>query len=288
MSVIAEFPLCGFPPYMGGCIEGRKRIAAEQQVSSLHGRVYRSYMSKHRSLESFLPTWEGVSVIFSSSREKHAFPPYMGGCIEIISGMGRTAGVSSLHGRVYRPFMEKIRTYSRFLPTWEGVSMKSIIRCSRDWFPPYMGGCISQLHFGRTGGFVSSLHGRVYRGYLCVHVNSGSFLPTWEGVSHLTKDSPKWQPFPPYMGGCIDVKVMLIESGCVSSLYGRVYHIIHMRKNDTKCFLPIREGVSWQVSKIMNQRKFPPYTGGCIVYFALFSRVIAVFSLYGRVYPFGG
>ena len=53
-------------------------------------------------------------------------------------------------------------------------------------------------------------------------------------------------------------------------------------------FLPVWEGVSYNPYAEERYEVFPPYTGGCIVYFALFSRIIVVFSLYGRVYPFGG
>ena len=140
------------------------------------------------------------------------------------------------------------------------------------------------MEFGLHLAQVSSLHGRVYRCAVVFLCNLKCFLPTWEGVSMEAKQYLEQKAFPPYMGGCI---VYAARNDCykkVSSLYGRVYHIIHMRKNDTKCFLPIREGVSWQVSKIMNQRKFPPCTGGCIGSFNGHCFCLSVSSLHGRVY----
>ena len=93
---------CMFPPYMGGCIGSSGAGFQRNMVSSLHGRVYRSYASIfHKnprfppymggciadrgvaasSLKSFLPTWEGVSLILGAIRVVRRFPPYMGGCI---------------------------------------------------------------------------------------------------------------------------------------------------------------------------------------------------------------
>ena len=70
----------------------------------------------------------------------------------------------------------------------------------------------------------------------------------------------------------------------VSSLYGRVYRELNMQALLRKCFLPIREGVSWTSFTSMTKVAFPPYTGGCIGYRTYQYYRDRVSSLYGRVY----
>ena len=81
VSVIAKFPLCGFPPYTGGCIAIFTAFILSVVVSSLYGRVYR--FEKHRQCEyhCFLPVWEGISVYYQAMMAVNEFPPYTGGCI---------------------------------------------------------------------------------------------------------------------------------------------------------------------------------------------------------------
>ena len=57
-----------------------------------------------------------------------------------------------------------------------------------------------------------------------------------------------------------------------------------MWKNDTKCFLPVREGVSYTLFVIWRMIQFPPYMGGCIDIFDYVPPQKTVSSLYGRVY----
>ena len=94
-----------FPPYMGGCIVGLWHNDIKGGVSSLHGRVYRLMAHEKKMKPGFLPTWEGVSVQFSEAEDTEEFPPYTGGCIAYISVSSFSTAVSSLYGRVYRPFL---------------------------------------------------------------------------------------------------------------------------------------------------------------------------------------
>ena len=95
----------------------------------------------------------------------------------------RSTVVSSLHGRVYRISYRERPVFFCFLPTREGVSQALELLEKQCPFPPYTGGCIEDYGAERTGGTVSSLHGRVYRSMNTpVDIYTG-FLPTREGVS---------------------------------------------------------------------------------------------------------
>ena len=156
-----QYRLAAFPPYMGGCIGLCSHQNRLLQVSSLHGRVYRSLTKSSVLSSSFLPTWEGVSNELDSIRAEERFPPYMGGCI------------------VYYQAMMAVN--ESFLPTWEGVSLETYISFCLAAFPPYMGGCIAR-HANRLFiVFVSSLHGRVYRSSWVPDIRQDGFLPVWEG-----------------------------------------------------------------------------------------------------------
>ena len=95
-----------FPPYTGGCIEtennvwkltdsflptregvseAQDELQKSQEVSSLHGRVYRTKRFDKKIRKCFLPVREGVSEDFLQYRT-----------LEV---------VSSLHGRVYRSYV---------------------------------------------------------------------------------------------------------------------------------------------------------------------------------------
>ena len=61
VSVIAEFPLCGFPPCMGGWIEKCMQQETIAIVSSLYGRVDRPRCRQYRRKNRFLLAREGAS-----------------------------------------------------------------------------------------------------------------------------------------------------------------------------------------------------------------------------------
>ena len=132
-----------FPPCMGGCIAPVPITATAAAVSSLYGRVYRVPMRHMKMLKSFLPVWEGVSWFSSVPPATPEFPPFMRGCIEVMQRWTRGEIVSSLYGRVYRRFSKFFSCGLRFLPVWEGVSLKDIMQTGKSEFPPCMGGCIA-------------------------------------------------------------------------------------------------------------------------------------------------
>ena len=241
-----QFSFCSyslFPPYMGGCIGVAGLHIECKHVSSLHGRVYRSFINNLEAILSFLPTWEGVSKVLKQHGEMEKFPPYMGGCIGYFDDMTTISEVSSLHGRVYQIHFNIVIRVQRFLPTWEGVSRRRRIYIQTVKFPPYMGGCIvaAQWHPTRNGvsslygkvyrkeGIpstptgVSSLYGRVYRTSDIRATTPPCFLPVREGVSLKLELVGKQFKFPPCMGGCIEVTVENLQLIIISSLYGRVY-----------------------------------------------------------------
>ena len=147
-----------------------------------------------------------------------------------------------------------------------------------------MGGCIGALSSFLYSFSVSSLYGRVYR---CNRENTGrreSFLPVWEGVSAWRSPWTLQKQFPPYTGGCIAILFHPADGSQVSSLYGRVYRIHENKDRATGCFLPVREGVSLFLDAHTGITRFPPYTGGCIVFDLKPGQEYFVSSLYGRVY----
>ena len=95
-----------------------------------------------------------------------------------------------------------------------------------------------------TWKMVSSLYGRVYRGYATLDARRDCFLPVWEGVSPLFQVLLLWPPFPPCMGGCIGEEICELMKAGVSSLYGRVYRTRRGAGNVDSGFLPVWEGVS--------------------------------------------
>ena len=114
-------------------------------------------------------------------------------------------------------------------------------------FPPYMGGCIVTCKPQHRKADVSSLHGRVYRWLTGTTPTPPSFLPTWEGVSDLSIHHLQPVLFPPYTGGCIVYFALFSRIIVVFSLYGRVYRRRSVSGLTFKCFLPVREGVSWLI-----------------------------------------
>ena len=195
-----------FPPYTGGCIEYFSYFYFFFSVSSLHGRVYRSGKISYRLSRSFLPTREGVSLLYIIRSFVVLFPPYTGGCIGRRCAGCKSPEVSSLHGRVYRHYQfPKEQTWS-FLPTREGVSINVKNGRTSSEFPPYTGGCIvSHIEKGQCFS-VSSLHGRVYRIQNAREESCRSFLPTREGVSLSNPVLTGYFLFPPYTGGCIGIQ----------------------------------------------------------------------------------
>ena len=115
---------------------------------------------------------------------------------------------------------------------------------------------------------VSSLYGRVYRGYATLDARRDCFLPVWEGVSPLFQVLLLWPPFPPCMGGCIEEEICELMKAGVSSLYGRVYRPSHEYEVCFFGFLPVWEGVSLR-SEVSPLCSLP-------------HRYVS--SLYGRVY----
>ena len=157
-----------------------------------------------KSFFSFLPIREGVSGIHTYIRNKLKFPPYTGGCIEMLKGTPNKMTVSSLYGRVYRIPVMKMSVIWSFLPVWEGVSFHYQRLNLQVRFPPCMGGCIICIlcHFFIM--HVSSLYGRVYREYYIRAHHPERFLPVREGVSDSLSDNFFAIKFPPCTGGCID------------------------------------------------------------------------------------
>ena len=192
-----------FPPCMGGCIVQTFFQDIIFYVSSLYGRVYRIFSDRFRFHHSFLPVWEGVSLMALLSFRNVWFPPCMGGCIDTGVAGKTTIVVSSLYGRVYRYTTDMQNALNRFLPVWEGVSGYCLHNPQKCLFPPYMGGCIVKNDVAWLSDWVSSLHERVYRMSNKENSRDSGFLPTWEGVS---------------MDQCNDN-----SQRSVSSLHGRVY-----------------------------------------------------------------
>ena len=152
-------------------------------VSSLYGRVYRTFQFRKKRRSGFLPIREGVSTIFRILYMNRSFPPYTGGCIEYTEHYVIIKRVSSLYGRVYRRSGCGCIYNKSFLPIREGVSFRSYI-----------------LY---RGFLVSSLYGRVYRWRFTRYSNSICFLPVREGVSQWLRITKRMRLFPPCMGGCI-------------------------------------------------------------------------------------
>ena len=90
-----------FPPCTGGCIEVTVENLQLIIVSSLHGRVYRTFPIRKFYSRCFLPVWEGVSSDRGVAASSIKFPPCMGGCIVKGVFAKATFEVSSLYGRVY-------------------------------------------------------------------------------------------------------------------------------------------------------------------------------------------
>ena len=112
------------------------------------------------------------------------------------------------------------------------------------------------------------------------------FLPIREGVSQPHGFPSAGITFPPYTGGCIEIRVAARKIISVSSLYGRVYRIWFVIEYLFLRFLPIREGVSLSKSCRTSDKMFPPCMGGCIAAIHNFLKDVCVSSLYGRVYHF--
>ena len=147
-----------------------------------------------------------------------------------------------------------------------------------------MGGCITQRWISHSRKSVSSLYGRVYRGFLPFLLPLPGFLPVWEGVSRLCNAGREERLFPPCMGGCIAAFPSSSPVASVSSLYGRVYRGRDLRTDESGCFLPVWEGVSDSPGSWERGFGFPPCMGGCIALTLASNTWSAVFSLYGRVY----
>ena len=75
-------------------------------------------------------------------------------------------------------------------------------------------------------------------------INTECFLPVREGVSQRSSLPPNPDVFPPCTGGCIAWKELESDIQTVSSLYGRVYRFVKVKKQNVLSFLPVREGVS--------------------------------------------
>ena len=104
----------------------------------------------------------------------------------------RVLPVSSLYGRVYRRYLNMLKTVISFLPVWEGVSKPVKNGWRQIKFPPYMGGCIDIFDYvppqktvsslyvvtHNLANFVSSLYGRVYHCQERFYGAIISFLPT--------------------------------------------------------------------------------------------------------------
>ena len=140
------------------------------------------------------------------------------------------------------------------------------------------------MHCKYLHSSVSSLYGRVYRNSCNINTLGKSFLPVWEGVSVSFNEFTHIIEFPPCMGGCIAAPIVEKSFKNVSSLYGRVYRRGDRHGHCKNSFLPIREGVSPFCSTLLMDRRFPPYTGGCIAYMKIKTGRQDVSSLYGRVY----
>ena len=131
--------------------------------------------------------------------------------------------------------------------------------------------------------YLCKLHNEVFE-VAETRINTECFLPVWEGVSEPYHHFYIHSAFPPCMGGCIVVTEKTQDGERVSSLYGRVYRRGDRHGHCKNSFLPIREGVSPFCSTLLMDRRFPPYTGGCIAYMKIKTGRQDVSSLYGRVY----
>ena len=93
---------------------------------------------------SFLPIREGVSKEGLNPPQAVLFPPYTGGCIELVVDTMEDVEVSSLYGRVYRDLVHNLCIYNSFLPIREGLSPVNARKGCDMQFPPYTGGCINK------------------------------------------------------------------------------------------------------------------------------------------------
>ena len=215
-----------FPPYTGGCIVKGRVVFCWSQVSSLYGRVYRLRICEVFLLFCFLPIREGVSANSFRASVGLPFPPYTGGCIVINDERRKNYIVSSLYGRVYRKGCKMHKNRWSFLPIREGVSLFQRRLVPYTQFPPYTGGCIDTIKSSFENKIVSSLYGRVYHWFLNPPEPLVCFLPIREGVSEKETFLRLLYQFPPYTGGCIARTKVHNMQNRVSSLYGRVYHVM--------------------------------------------------------------
>ena len=167
--------------------------------------------------------------------------------------------------RVYRAREQAERQQAGSLTIREGISRLNNCRKREAKFPHYTWGYIvSVVVFWRERS-VPSLYVRVYR-IIQEQINwEQRSLTIREGISQVCRARTRWQMFPHYTWGYIEIRARRAIQKMVPSLYVRVYRDYENDSSQRKSSLTIREGISAQEIADRWDDWFPHYTWGYII-----------------------
>ena len=155
---------------------------------------------------------------------------------------------------------------------------------SRARFPHYTWGYIAEKPGTFSPYLVPSLYVRVYRWLLLSFQVFLSSLTIREGISLVPAVVMMHSRFPHYTWGYIGRQGRGTGTGCVPSLYVRVYRQEEKQMIFGERSLTIREGISRCKNELTTCRKFHHYTWGYIICRFPHLSFLGVPSLYVRVY----